>query len=311
MRLALGCLGMTEDFYGPANDAESIATIHRALELGISLFDTADMYGPYTNEELLGRALAGRRERAVIATKFGLTRDADGNWTGFDSRPERIREACEGSLRRLGVDHIDLYLQHRVDPTVPIEEVVGAMAQLVTDGKVRELGLCEVSGETLRRAHAVHPISAVQSEYSLFSRDIETAALPTMRELGVRLIAYSPLGRGLLGGGITSRDDVGGWRRQQARFADGNIDTNLRLVQRLQRLATDLGVAPAQLALAWVLAQGDDIVAVFGTKRREYLESNVAAAALRLSQQHLDALDAAIPVEAVAGERAAAAEINA
>jgi aryl-alcohol dehydrogenase-like predicted oxidoreductase len=311
MRLGLGCLGMTEDFYGPASEAESIATIHRALELGISLFDTADMYGPYTNEELLGRALAGRRERAVIATKFGLTRDADGNWTGFDSRPERIRDACEGSLRRLGVDHIDLYLQHRVDPQVPVEEVVGAMAELVAAGKVREIGLCEVSGETLRRAHAVHPISAVQSEYSLFSRDIETAVLPTMRELGVALIAYSPLGRGLLGGGISGRGDIAGWRRQNARFADGNIDANLRLVERLRRLAADLDVAPAQLALAWVLAQGEDIVAVFGTKRRKYVESNIAATTIRLNRQHLDALDAAIPIQAVAGERADPLEINA
>jgi aryl-alcohol dehydrogenase-like predicted oxidoreductase len=311
MRLGLGCLGMTEDFYGPADERESIATIHRALELGISLLDTADMYGPYANEELLGRALVGRRDQATIATKFGLTRDSDGSWTGFDSRPGRIRQACEASLRRLRVDHIDLYFQHRVDPEVPVEEVVGAMAELVAAGKVREIGLCEVSGETLRRAHAVHPISAVQSEYSLFSRDIETAVLPTMRELGVGLIAYSPLGRGLLGGGIAGRDDIAGWRRQNARFADGNIDANLRLVERLRGLAAELDVGPAQLALAWVLAQGDDIVAVFGTKRRKYVESNIAAAAIRLGQQGLDALDAAIPIRAVAGERADPLEINA
>jgi aryl-alcohol dehydrogenase-like predicted oxidoreductase len=302
--VGLGCLGMTEDFYGPADEAESVAVIHRALELGVNHFDTADMYGPYLNEELLGRALRGRRDQAVVATKFGLTRDEAGNWTGTDGRPSRMREACEGSLQRLGTDHIDLYFQHRLDPAVPVEETVGAMSELVEGGKVRFLGLCEVSAQTLRRAHAVHPIAAVQSEYSLFSREVE-AVLPAMRELGVGLVAYSPLGRGLLGGAISGGHEITGWRRENPRFGPGNIDHNLELVERLRTLAAEREVTSAQLALAWVLAQGDDVVAIPGTKRRRNLEANVAAADIVLAPEDLHGLESVLPADAVAGDRSA------
>jgi aryl-alcohol dehydrogenase-like predicted oxidoreductase len=302
-RLGLGCLGMSEDFYGAGDEAESLATIDRALELGIALFDTADMYGPYTNEELLGRALRGRRERAVIATKFGMVRNEQGDWTGVCGRPDHVRSACEGSLRRLAVDSIDLYYQHRVDPDVPIEETVGAMAELVAEGKVRYLGLCEVTAETARRAHAIHPLTAVQSEYSLFSRDSEPV-IPALRELGIGFVAYSPLGRGLLGGAIRGPQDVGGaWLRENPRYVGANLEHNLRLVEAVRQLAAERDATAAQLALAWVLAQGDDIVALAGTKRRRYVEQNAAAAEIELGADDLRRLEALVPAGAAAGPR--------
>jgi aryl-alcohol dehydrogenase-like predicted oxidoreductase len=301
----LGCMGMSE-FYGPTDEDEAIATIHRALELGVDFFDTADMYGPFTNEKLVGRALAGRRDEVVIATKFGNVRGEDRSFRGIDGRPEYVRAACEASLQRLGVDHIDLYYQHRVDRTVPIEETVGAMAELVRDGKVRHLGLSEASPATIRRAHAVHPIAALQTEYSLWSRDPEEQILPTVRELGIGFVPYSPLGRGFLTGSFRSPDDIGDesdFRSRHPRFQGDNFARNLAIVQHLEDLAAEKGVTAAQLALAWVLAQGDDIVPIPGTKRRRYLEENVAAASVELSPDDLRRLDEAAPRGATAGGR--------
>jgi aryl-alcohol dehydrogenase-like predicted oxidoreductase len=295
--LGLGCMGMSE-FYGAGDDAESIATIHRALELGLTLLDTADMYGPFTNEELIGRAIADRRDQVVLATKFGLVRDPDNpKARGVNGRPDYVRSAAEGSLRRLGVDHIDLYYQHRVDPDVPIEETVGAMRELVEAGKVRFLGLSEAGPDTIRRAHAVHPIAALQTEYSLWSRDPGDEILPTIRELGIGFVAYSPLGRGFLTGAITSPDDFApdDYRRDSPRFMGENFTRNLELVQVISDLAADKGVTASQLALAWVLAQGDDIVPIPGTKRRSYLEENLAAAELTLSAQEREAIAQALP----------------
>jgi aryl-alcohol dehydrogenase-like predicted oxidoreductase len=301
----LGCMGMSE-FYGATDEAESIATLNRAVELGVDFFDTSDMYGPYKNEELLGKAFRGRRDEVIIATKFGIQRDPTSE-TGrsINGRPEYVHEACEGSLKRLGIDRIDLYYQHRVDPKVPIEETVGAMADLVKEGKVRFLGLSEAAPDTIRRAHAVHPISALQTEYSLWSRDPEDEILATVRELGVGFVAYSPLGRGFLTGQIKSIDDLAAddYRRYSPRFQGENFAKNLELVERVTDIAREKGVTPGQLALAWVLAQGDDIVPIPGTKRRAYLEENVAASSIALSGDDLARIDAVAPKGVAAGTR--------
>jgi aryl-alcohol dehydrogenase-like predicted oxidoreductase len=295
--LGLGCMGMSE-FYGAADEGEAIATIHRALELGVTLLDTADAYGPHTNERLVGKAIAGRRDEVVLATKFGLVRDPENSRArGLNGTPDYVRSSCEGSLERLGVDHIDLYYLHRVDPATPIEETVGAMAGLVQDGKVRHIGLSEAGPETLRRASAVHPIAALQTEYSLWSRDPEDEILPTARELGIGFVAYSPLGRGFLSGQIQSPEDLGpdDFRRFSPRFQGENFQRNLELVRAVQEIAADKGCTPSQLALAWVLAQGDDIVPIPGTKRRPYLEENMAALDVELTPGELERIEAAVP----------------
>jgi len=301
--LGLGCMGMSQS-YGVPDDRESVATLHRALELGVTLFDTAEAYGPFTNEELLGRTLEGRRDRVVLATKFGF-RFAGSQLTGTDSRPEHIREVVEASLRRLRTDRIDLLYQHRVDPAVPIEDVVGAMAALVREGKVRFLGLSEAGEATIRRAHAVHPISALQSEYSLWERNLERDILPVLRELGIGLVAFSPLGRGFLTGTARRAEEYpeGDYRRGDPRFQGGNFDANMRAAAVVQELARRREATPAQVALAWLLHRGDDIVPIPGTKRRRYLEENLGAASLALASEEIAVLDRALAPESVAGPR--------
>jgi len=301
--IGLGCMGMS-DFYGPAEDARSIDVIHRALDLGVTLLDTADMYGVGANERLVGRAIADRRDRAVVATKFGNVRAPDGTYLGISGRPEYVREACDASLKRLGIDTIDLYYQHRVDPDTPIEETVGAMAELVRQGKVRWLGLSEASPETIRRAHAVHPITALQTEYSLWSREPEDELLALCDELGIAFVAYSPLGRGFLAGAIRSRDDLGpnDWRRQNPRLSPENFDANLVIADTVRALAADKGCTPAQLALAWLLAR-DNVIPIPGTRRIERLEENVAATDIVLTYEERERIESAIPQGAAAGTR--------
>ncbi|HEY3069271.1 MAG TPA: aldo/keto reductase [Gaiellaceae bacterium] len=303
--IGLGCMGMSE-FYGTADEDEAIATIHRALDLGVTLLDTADMYGPFTNEELVGRAIEGRRDQVVLATKFGIVRDpSDPSRRGISGRPEYVKQAIEGSLGRLGVDHVDLYYQHRVDPDTPIEETVGAMAELIREGKVRYIGLSEAAPATIRRAHAVHPVSALQTEYSLWSRDPEDELLPTVRELGIGFVAYSPLGRGFLSGRFQSPDDLeeDDFRRRNPRFQGENFERNLELVERVREIAEEKGATAAQLTLAWVLAQGEDIVPIPGTTHRERVEENDAAADVHLTDDDLERIEAAFPKGATAGDR--------
>jgi aryl-alcohol dehydrogenase-like predicted oxidoreductase len=302
--LGLGCMGMSE-FYKGGSEAESIRTLHRGLELGVRFLDTADMYGPFTNEELLGKALAGKRAEVVIATKFGNRRGEDGSFLGVSGRPEYVQQCCEDSLRRLKIDTIDLYYQHRVDPLVPIEETVGAMAQLVKQGKVRFLGLSEAAPATIRRAHKVHPISALQTEYSLWSRDPEDEILPTVRELGIGFVAYSPLGRGFLTGAFRKFDDLplGDYRRDSPRFQGANFARNLAVVDRIREIATEKKATPSQLALAWVLARAPEIVPIPGTKHAKYLEENVGATKISLSRQDLALIDEVAPKGAAAGTR--------
>lgn len=308
--LGLGCMGMS-DLYGPGDEIESIETIRRALDEGVTLLDTADMYGPFTNERLVGTAIAGRGDDVVIATKFGVERLPDGTMRGVNGRPDYVRSACDASLKRLGTDHIDLYYQHRIDPTIPIEETWGALAELVDAGKVRHLGISEAAPDTVRRAHAVHPITAGQYEYSLFTRDIEAQHLPTLRELGIGLVAYAPLGRSLLTGTVTSpyQFDRGDVRRQAPRFQEASLATNLPLVERLHAIASVIGATPAQLALAWLLRQGPDVVPIPGTRRRSYLLENLQACAFALTDELCEALEEHVPADAVIGERYDAARM--
>jgi aryl-alcohol dehydrogenase-like predicted oxidoreductase len=302
--LGLGCMGMSE-FYGTGDEDESVATIHRAIEVGVTFLDTADMYGPFTNERLVGRAIADRRDEIVLATKFGNERAEDGTRMGVNGRPEYVHEACAASLKRLGVDYVDLYYQHRVDPDTPVEETWGAMKELVEAGKVRFLGISEAAPETIRRAHEVHPISALQTEYSLWSRDVEDEVLPTVRELGIGFVAYSPLGRGFLTGQIRRFEDLAedDYRRSSPRFQDENFEKNLQLVDHVREMADEKDLTPGQIALAWLLHQGEDVVPIPGTKRREYLEENAAAVNVTLTDEDLRRIEEVMPKGVAAGER--------